>query len=128
MKNNHEEVIRYIVNGIIATAVHYGILIINLTLLGFKSAGLASFIAAIFGVTISFFGSRYFVYRKTSERILGQLIKFSGLYGIIAVLHGVVLGVWVDIYSLSYNMGFILATGMQFLFSFIGNKYLIFKV
>ena len=127
MKINAQEVARYIVNGLSATAVHYGILTMNLTLLGFKSAGLANFIAAIFGITISFLGSRYFVYKKKSESILSQGLKFGGLYGFIALLHGLILLVWTDIYAQNYHSGFVIATGMQMSLSYIGNKYLIFK-
>jgi putative flippase GtrA len=128
MKINAQEVARYIVNGLFATAVHYGILTMNLTLLGFKSAGFANFIAAIFGITISFLGSRYFVFKNISESIFSQGLKFGGLYGLIALLHGLVLLVWTDIYAQNYQFGFVIATVMQISLSYVGNKLLIFKV
>ena len=58
------QVARYIVNGLFATAVHYGVLTFCLTVLQLPSAGVANLIAAVFGITASFFGSRYFVFRR----------------------------------------------------------------
>lgn len=127
MKSQAAEVSRYAINGLIATAVHYGVLTANLSLLRFESAGLANFVAAIFGITMSFLGSRYFVFERSSESILQQAVKFSGLYGAIAVLHGLILWVWTDWQGLDYRTGFLLATCLQVSLSYLGNKFLVFK-
>ena len=121
------ELIRYVINGIIATAVHYGVLSFNIKELNFPSAGLANLIAAVFGITTSFLGSRYFVFRKFEESIRIQAIRFSGLYGAIAILHGSVLLIWTDSLGFDYRRGFLIATGLQVSLSYIGNKYLVFK-
>jgi putative flippase GtrA len=126
--NRHtQEVIRYAINGVVATAVHYGILTFNLSVLGFASAGLANLVAAIFGISVSFVGSRYFVFPGTDEAILTQAIKFSVLYGAIAVCHGMVLFIWTDLYTLDYRVGFLIATIIQVTLSYLGNKFLVFK-
>jgi len=126
--NRHTgELVRYVINGVIATAVHYGVLSFNLDVLNFPSAGLANLAAAVFGISTSFLGSRYFVFPKTGEAITTQAIKFSGLYGAIAVLHGLVLLVWTDWLGLDYRLGFLIATGFQVSLSYIGNKFLVFK-
>ena len=122
------EVLRYVINGLAATAVHYAVLTINIGFLEFNSAGLANFIAAIFGIATSFLGSRYFVFKRIDEDILHQSLKFGGLYGVVAVLHGVFLWVWTDLQGLDYRLGFLIATGMQVSMSYLGNKYLVFKV
>ena len=57
MIKDREEVQRYIVNGVVATAVHYGVLTFNISVLGFASAGFANFVAALFGIATSFLGS-----------------------------------------------------------------------
>lgn len=123
---NHEPV-RYILNGIIATLVNYSVLNFNLIVLGMGSAGVANFIAAIFGITISFLGSRYFVYREHSNAASSQVVRFLLLYSVIAVLSGFVLYVWSDIYAFSYHIGFIIATFVQMLSSYFGNKVFVFK-
>lgn len=121
------QVIRYFINGLIATLIHFTVLQINLIGLGMETVGLANFIAAIFGITASFFGSRYFVYQTKQESIIRQFSKFSGLYAAIAFLHGLVLYSWSDIQGWDYRSGFIVATALQVVFSYWGNKLLVFK-
>lgn len=127
MKSQAAEISRYAINGIIATVVHYGVLTANLGFLEFKSAGLANFVAAIFGIITSFLGSRYYVFSRTEESIVQQAVKFSGLYGAIAVLHGLLLWLWTDWYGLDYRVGFLFATSIQMSLSYLGNKFLVFK-
>lgn len=127
MNRHAQELIRYVINGVVATVVHYSILTFNLEVLHFPSAGLANLAAAAFGITTSFLGSRYFVFRKTEETITLQAIKFSGLYGVIAALHFLVLLIWTDWLGLDYRLGFLIATGFQVSLSYIGNKFLVFK-
>jgi len=122
------EVLRYFLNGLIATAVHYGVLTFNMEVLALPFFGLANFIAALFGVATSFLGSRYFVFRGHSECFVAQATKFSGLYGTIALLHGSFMLVWSDLLHLDYRLGFLLATGLQVSLSYVGNKFLVFKL
>jgi putative flippase GtrA len=128
MRQNAAQISRYVVNGLVATAVHYGVLTANINFLQFKSAGFANFVAAFFGIAVSFLGNRYFVFNKTSENIAKQAIKFSGLYGAIAVVHGMLLWVWTDWQGFDYRVGFLLATGIQVILGYLGNKFLVFKL
>ena len=121
------EVIRYLLNGVFATAVHFSILTINIELFQFRSAAFANILAAICGITVSFLGSRYFVFKGHRNSISEQAIVFAILYVSIACLHGIVLYYWTDIYRLDYRIGFLLATFIQVASSYIGNKYLVFK-
>lgn len=127
MKRQVSEVARYGINGLIATGVHYGVLSFNLKVLHFSSAGLANLIAAVFGIAVSFLGNRYFVFASTGEPLFTQVLKFSGLYGAIAILHGLVLLVWTDSYGGDYRAGFLIATVLQVSLSYLGNKFLVFK-
>ena len=127
MNHHVREIIRYGINGVVATVVHYTMLTFILQVLMVPSAGLANFIAALFGITASFIGSRYFVFPKTGEGVLVQAAKFAGLYGAIAVLHGFVLLIWTDWWGNDYRVGFLLATGLQVAGSYVGNKFLVFK-
>ena len=45
----------------------------------------------------------------------------------IAVFHGLVLLIWTDWYALDYRIGFLIATVVQVLLSYLGNKLLVFK-
>lgn len=118
---------RYVVNGLVATAVHFSVLSFNMQVLQLSSAGASNGIAAIFGIAASFIGSRYFVFRGTSGSIAKQGVLFIALYAGIALLHALVLYAWTDRLGLDYRIGFILATGMQMVISFFANKFLVFK-
>lgn len=121
------QLIRYIINGLFATAVHFGILSFNLQVVEMESAGLANMIAAVFGITASFIGSRYFVFRAAHGSPLRQALSFASLYAVIAILHGAILYVWTDLNGLDYRVGFLLATGVQMLVSYFGNRALVFR-
>ena len=124
---DQSEIIRYIINGLLATGVHFSVLTINLQIYDMQSAGLANLIAAIFGITSSFIGSRYFVFKNHQEPIHNQAIKFGMLYATIACLHGAVLYGWTDVYKFDYRIGFMIATVLQVVMSYWGNKILVFK-
>jgi len=129
MMNKHAlELFRYGVNGIVATAVHYAVLTFSLLVLSIESAGWSNFIAALFGITTSFIGSRYFVFPKTGEFFIKQSVKFGALYGTFAVMHGLVLFLWTDRWGYDFRQGFVLATSFQVLLSYLGNKLFVFKV
>jgi putative flippase GtrA len=118
---------KYFINGLVATSVHYGALTFNLEILGVPSAGLANLIAACFGIASSFIGSRYFVFKQHESSIVSQAVKFSLLYGTIALLHGFILFVWSDWLKLDYRVGFLVATFFQFVLSYLGNKKMVFE-
>lgn len=118
---------RHIVNGIFATAAHFGVLSFNLLVVEMESAGLANMIAAVVGAATSFVGSRYFVFRAVSGSPLRQILSFAALYAVIAILHGVILYVWTDVNGLDYRVGFVLATGVQVFISYLGNMAWVFR-
>lgn len=120
------EAMRYVVNGVIATLVHFSVLVFNIDVLGFQSAAAANFIAAIIGIGTSFLGSRYFVFQAHKQPAFSQLMKFLSLYGFIALLHASLMMVWADILLFDYKAGFVFITVIQVLCSYIGNKYLVF--
>lgn len=121
------QVLRYAVNGLFATAVHFSVLRLAIEVLHVPSAGLASLIGATFGIGTSFLGSRHFVFRRREQAILPQAGRFLGLYAAIAVLHGAVLWGWSDLAGWDYRVGFLIATGLQMCLSYVGNKVLVFK-
>lgn len=121
------EIVRYCINGAIATSVHYGILTFNLNVLLFSSTGVANLIASFFGIIISFLGSRYFVFNNRTSSLINQSVKFGSLYIVIAIFHGLILLLWSDLYNFDYRYGFILATIFQIVISYICNKLFVFK-
>ncbi len=128
MNDHTRELVRYVINGLIATALHFVILTFNLKILQLSSAGMANLLAAAGGITASFLGNRIFVFTKLSEPLVAQAIKFSGVYIVIALLHGLVLLIWTDCLNLDYKPGFLLATALQVSIGYFGNKFMVFKV
>lgn len=118
---------RYILNGLFATGVHYAVLVVNMELLSMPSAGAANAVAALFGIGASFLGNRIFVFRATQSAMPAQALRFFALYAVIAALHGAILFLWSDLGGYPYSMGFALATVVQFLLSYVGNKMLVFR-
>lgn len=123
-----KELVRYGINGCLATLIHYAVLTINLNIFLMSSAGMANLIASIFGITFSFIGNRYFVFNETDGSLLKQVLRFSSLYGAIAILHGLVLFLWTDWFRFDYRIGFLIATAMQVSLSYVGNKKMVFNL
>ncbi len=99
----------------------------NLRVLGMPSAGVANFVAAWFGIAASFVGSRFFVFRRQPLHGRIRRVRFLILYASIACLHGLLLFAWTDVLHLDYSIGFLIATVLQTVLSYIGNKLLVFS-
>lgn len=120
------EVARFILNGLAATAVHFTVLSVAIQVLLISPAALANFIAAIFGITVSFLGNRYFVFRSHTERIVAQVLRFIGLYVTIAFLHAGLLGIFTDWLGIDFRISFVIATAMQVAVSYLANRRFVF--
>lgn len=122
-----EQVARFAINGLVAATFHFGLLYFNLNVVGLHSAGLANLLAAVGGVTASFLGSRYFVFRAPEQPLATQAARFGALYAAIALLHGTILLLWTDVGHRDYREGFLLATAFQAVLSYTGNRFLVFR-
>jgi putative flippase GtrA len=121
------QVFRYGINGILATAVHFGVLAFLIEGLTFSSAALASVLAATVGIAVSFFGNRYFVFKSTVDSVFRQARRFGLLYVAIAFVHAGVMFVISDLGGFSYQIGFAAATVVQIVLSYFGNRFLVFQ-
>ncbi len=115
------------INGLVATGCHYTILSILLASGLVPYAGLASGIGAVFGIAVSFIGNRFLVFRST-EKLGRTLPRFLLLYGIIALFHATFLFLWTDLAGLAKGTGFLAATAIATILSYLGNRYLVFGV
>jgi putative flippase GtrA len=126
LSDSQREFARFIVNGVAAAAVHFCVLSFLILVAKLPSAGAANFLAAIAGMSASFLGSRYFVFRNHTAGVGAQLWRFAAFYALFALVHAGVLYLWSDLWGLDFRIGFILATGLQVLMSFSANKLLVF--
>lgn len=118
----------FALNGLAATGVHYGALRLLVDGFDARPVGLANFFAASIGIVFSFLGNRYVVFRTRSNgSLLDRFLRFLLLYASLAILSALVLFVWTDLRGRSYHIGFVLATVFQFILSYFGNRYLVFR-
>jgi len=119
--------LRYVVNGLLATGVHYLVLSVLINPLAVRPIGLANLVAAITGTAASFVGNRRFVFKAVNAPVQKQVVHFALLYAILAVIHSACMYLWCDILNRDYQIGFLLATGLQFLLSYIFNSRVVFR-
>ena len=122
-----KEVSRYILNGLVATLVHFSVLTVNMQVFEMRSAAVANGFASIIGIAVSFLGSKFYVFRKYDGRIAGQAMAFFLLYACISCVHIGVLFFWSDFLGFKYQVGFIIALFVQVVVSFFGNKLFVFR-
>lgn len=120
--------VRYLLNGVVGTFVHFAVLTFLIEVAGVRSAGIANAVGAIFGITSSFLGSRYFVFNAAHKDLRPQVMKFAAVYACAALLHGTVIWAWTDVAGLDYRLGFLIATGLQVAVTFLANKTFVFRV
>lgn len=121
------QLLRYVVNGLVATVVHFAVLSVLVEVVHLPSKGAANLLAAIVAISVSFLGNRYFVFAATQARASGQLWRFLLLYAAIALLNGGLMALWSDLLKYDYRVGFVLISIIQFILSFLGNRLLVFK-
>lgn len=119
--------VRYLINGIAATCVHYAVLNACIHIAHVPSAGVANFLAAITGITASFLGNRHFVFPGSTESVWHQLARFWALYAALALMQGAVMFLWSDVAKLDYRVGFLVGTFLQLICSYFGGKHWVFK-
>jgi|GEM_PF-1286438 len=117
--------VRFIVNGLAATATHYLSLLLLADLLGMRPVGLANFIAAALGVVVSFVGNHHFVFRSTQKK-QETVGRFLGVYGVMTVAHGVAMYLWADLALLPKTPGFVLITGGTAVANYLLGKLWVF--
>lgn len=118
--------IRFVINGLVATAAHYLSLVFLIELIGIGSAGMANGLAAIVGITVSYLGNHKLVFRS-DEGHSATFPRFLGVYAAVAVVHGCALAIWTDYFGFSYHSGFVIATALSVMLTFVGNKRFVFR-
>ena len=125
--------IKFIVNGLLATVVHY-VMMLLLSHYVIAIYAIAYGVASFFGILTSFLGNKFFVFTSANQiqaqnnSTFTQLRSFLLLYGLIMLICSLFMGVLSDLLHINYNLSFIMALCVQTLLSFFGNKRYVFKV
>lgn len=126
IRRDGPELGRFLVNGVAATVVTWVVMRLFLDVLDLPWAWLAFWIGAIAGITVSFLGNRYFVFRRADAPMAHQAARFVAAYAVIALMVSGIMALWADVFHLDPNSGFVLATGVQVTLSFVANRVLVF--
>lgn len=128
IRSQNKVLLRFFLNGLFATIIHFFILYICINIIGVTFIGLANGVASIFGIIISFAGNKFFVFGNFNIKdILSQMQTYIFFYTLIAFMHASVMYIWSDLLGFTYVFGFIVVIFIQFTAGFYVNKKIIFK-
>ena len=126
MREEAGRILRFVLNGLFATAVHYGVLAGLIEGAGMGSAAIANALAAICGIAVSYTGNRSFVLRsRAPHRRAG--VRFLACYAAVVSLHGGAMALWADIGGLDYRIGFVLFAGAAAALTYLLNRFFVFR-
>ena len=126
MREEAGRVLRFVLNGLFATAVHYGVLAGLIEGAEMASAALANALAAVCGIAVSYAGNRSFVLRsRARHRRAGA--RFLSCYAAVVSLHGGAMALWADIGGLDYRIGFLLFTAAAAVLTYLLNRFFVFR-
>jgi len=118
-------IVRFTINGLVATGVHYLVMVFAIHVLNITWYSLAYAFAFLFAVVTSFWGNKRFVFKSRQVQDF-QFVKFVVLYLGLLVMTSLTMWMVSDYGGLHYNAGFIIAVTMQFIGGYLGSRYLIF--
>ena len=121
------EAIRFLINGAIATAVHFCVLHVLYVVFQFPSASVSNLVGWACGLAASYTGNRYFVFPSRRGRVADEIWKFLVLYVSLALLQGLIMLVWTDMLGRDYRIGFLFCAVVQASLAYLGNRVLIFN-
>ena len=126
MREEAGRIFRFGLNGLFATAVHYGVLAGLVEAAGMASAAVANALAAVCGIAVSYAGNRTFVLRsRAPHRRAGP--RFLVSYAAVISLHGGAMALWADLGGLDYRIGFVLFTGAAAVLTYLLNRFYVFR-
>lgn len=117
---------RFVFNGILATSVHYAILVALIEGVGLGSVGLATAIASTCGITVSYLGNHYFVLRADIAH-RKAVPRFLVCYAVVNVLQTAMMTIWSDWGGLSYSLGFVLFAPINAMLTYLMNRFYVFR-
>ncbi|MEC9343236.1 MAG: GtrA family protein [Pseudomonadota bacterium] len=116
---------KFVLNGLVATAVHYCVLYVLVEGALVAVHGLANAIGAAFGITASYLGNKFVVFSDQASNPRDAL-RFVLLYGAVFAWNFAFMFAWSDLGGLSYHAGFVIAVGVATMASYLGNHYWVF--
>ncbi len=132
-KNILEEGVRYIIVGVLTTAVNYifyaggDFLFERMGIPSVFSYKIAYLIAFIMAVLFAYFTNKYLVFRKSGGNKGKELFSFFSLRIASGILSFLLLMFFVDFLHFTHTPGWILSSGINLVLNYIGSKFFIFR-
>lgn len=123
---NRYEILRFLINGAAATAVHFAVLVVLIEVVGIVSAGLSNALASIVATCVSYAGNKIFVF-ESQARHRDSGVRFIILYMGLLFWYAGSLFLWSDVLGFNYKMGFVIAVIIGTVLSYMGNKFWVFR-
>ena len=117
----------FIINGLMATFVHFLLLVIFIEVFNMENIVVANISAGLLAIMFSFIGNRHFVFKSKTADLYSQIIKFLILYLIILFLHTLLMALLTVNIGLDYRISFVLVSAIMAITSFFMNKLIVFK-
>tara|TARA_B100001778_G_C18313302_1_gene505318 strand:+ start:133 stop:525 length:393 start_codon:yes stop_codon:yes gene_type:complete len=124
-KENSHQIIKFIISGIIASAVNF--LIYNFLYLIFRKIIFASILGYISGLLVSFLFAKVWVFKDKSK---GRKVKSFLIFCLIYFVGGVEMSLIIFFLNhliLNYKIAWIFGLIVAALNNYLGSKYLLFK-
>ena len=117
----------FVLNGVVATVLHYAVFFVCLSLLAVQSPGLCYFAGSIFGTLASFLGNRFVVFASSEGKVLPQFAKFVLTYLAISLFVSLIVNRLSITTDLSSQIILLIGLAIQVSLSFLISKWLIFS-
>jgi putative flippase GtrA len=121
-----KKAVKFFINGLISTLVHYLVLIFAIELIKIDNIILANLIAGIIAIFYSFISNKYYVFKAHNKNIFFQVLKFLILYLSTIMLHTVIM-FFLTKTGVDYHISFFVTSSFLAVISFIVNKIVVFK-
>ena len=126
MRDEARRVVRFVVCGLTATAVHYAILVLLVEAAEMTPVAVANALATPCAMVVSYLGNRYFVMRSKVAHG-GASLRFLAVYACVIGIHSGAMALWADWAGLNYSVGFVLFTGVAAVVTYLLNGFYVFR-
>lgn len=123
----HEKIIGFFLIGVFSTLIDVGLLYLFTTGLGLWYIASAT-ISYTCGMAVNFFLNKYLNFRDTSRNYFWQFLSFAFISLISLALTLVILYLTVEIFSLNYLLGKVIAVIVAFIWNYFGQSRITFRL
>lgn len=118
---------RFIIIGVLATLSHYLVILLLVDIFKWLNPTAATLVGSMVGILTAYIGNYHFVFRVSDDRHAHYAPKFIATYAIVMAIHTGVMYLFVDLWQLRYEYGFVVATLFSATTTFLANRFIVFR-